>query len=69
MHFPAELLAFAGFGAAFLQVAWLPLWLDRVPLTLPMLAVGVGFLAFLFTSDAAAPLAHARAATLFRNWC
>ncbi|HJP98646.1 MAG TPA: cation:proton antiporter [Rhodanobacteraceae bacterium] len=58
-------LAFAGFGAAILIVAWLPLWLERVPLTLPMLAVGVGFVAFVFTADLAAPLAHPRAATLF----
>lgn len=65
MPFSAELLAFAGFGAAILLVAWLPLWLDRVPLTLPMLAVGAGYLAFMFTGDAAAPLAHPRAATLF----
>jgi NhaP-type Na+/H+ or K+/H+ antiporter len=65
MVFPAELLAFAGFGAAILLVAWLPLWLDRVPLTLPMLAVAAGFLAFLFTNDAASPLAHPRAAMIF----
>ena len=65
MVFPAELLAFAGFGAAILLVAWVPLWLERVPLTLPMLAVGVGFLAFVFTRDAASPLAHPRAAKLF----
>jgi NhaP-type Na+/H+ or K+/H+ antiporter len=65
MVFPAELLAFAGCGAAILLVAWVPLWLERVPLTLPMLAVGVGFLAFAFTHDAASPLAHPRAAKLF----
>lgn len=60
----AELLAFAGFGVAILIVAWLPLWLERLPLTLPMLAVGIGYLAFLFTGGAAAPLAHNRVATL-----
>lgn len=64
MDFPAELLAFAGFGAAILLVAWLPLWLERVPLTLPMLAVVAGFLGFVFTDNAAAPLAHPRAATI-----
>jgi NhaP-type Na+/H+ or K+/H+ antiporter len=63
MH-SAELLAFAGFGAAILIVAWLPLWLDRLPLTLPMLAVGAGYLAFLFTPDLAAPQAHPLVATL-----
>ena len=41
MGLPAELFAFAGFGAVILIVAWLPLWLNRLPLTLPMLAVGV----------------------------
>ena len=46
MH-PAELIAFASFGAAILIVAWLPLWLERLPLTLPMLAVGAGWIAFL----------------------
>lgn len=60
----AELLAFAGFGAAILIVAWLPLWLERVPLTLPMLAVGAGYLAFVFTPDVAAPQAHPRVAML-----
>lgn len=64
MDSAAVTLAFAGFGAAILLVAWLPLWLERVPLTLPMLAVGVGFLAFVFTNDAASPLAHPRAATI-----
>ena len=59
MH-PAELIAFAGFGAAILIVAWLPLWLERLPLTLPMLAVGAGWLAFLFTPDLASPRAHPR---------
>lgn len=54
----AELLAFAGFGAVILIVAWLPLWLERLPLTLPMLAVGAGWLAFLFTPDLASPQAH-----------
>jgi NhaP-type Na+/H+ or K+/H+ antiporter len=63
MH-PAELLAFAGFGAVILIVAWLPLWLERLPLTLPMLAVGAGFLAFLFTPDLAAPQAHPLIATV-----
>ena len=62
MH-PAELLAFAGFGAVILIVAWLPLWLERLPLTLPMLAVGAGLVAFLFTPDLAAPQAHPRIAT------
>src|SRR6185312_10092580 len=47
MH-PAELIAFASFGAAILIVAWLPLWLERLPLTLPMPAVGAGWIAFLF---------------------
>lgn len=64
MDGPAELLAFAGFGATILIVAWLPLWLDRLPLTLPMLAVGAGYVAFLFTPGSAAPLAHPRAAIL-----
>ncbi|HET8553258.1 MAG TPA: cation:proton antiporter [Rhodanobacteraceae bacterium] len=64
MPFSAELLAFAGFGAAILLVAWLPLWLDRLPLTLPMLAVGAGYLAFMFTHGAASPSSHPRAATL-----
>ena len=59
MH-AAELLAFAGFGAVILIVAWLPLWLERLPLTLPMLAVGAGYVAFLFTPDLAAPQAHPR---------
>ena len=63
MH-AAELLAFAGFGTAILIVAWLPLWLERLPLTLPMLAVGAGYLAFLFTPDLAAPQAHPRIATV-----
>jgi NhaP-type Na+/H+ or K+/H+ antiporter len=63
MH-PAELLAFAGFGAVILIVAWLPLWLERLPLTLPMLAVGAGFIAFLFTPDLAAPQAHPLIATV-----
>jgi len=63
MH-PAELLAFAGFGAVILIVAWLPLWLERLPLTLPMLAVGAGFVAFLFTPDLAAPQAHPLIATV-----
>lgn len=63
MGLPAELLAFAGFGAVILIVAWLPLWLNRLPLTLPMLAVGIGYLAFLFTPDLAAPQAHPRVAT------
>jgi NhaP-type Na+/H+ or K+/H+ antiporter len=61
---PAELLAFAGFGAVILIVAWLPLWLERLPLTLPMLAVGAGFIAFLFTPDLAAPQAHPLIATV-----
>lgn len=65
MDFPKELLAFAGFGGAILLVAWLPLWLERLPLTLPMLAVAAGFIAFVFTADVAAPLAHPRAATIF----
>lgn len=60
----AALLAFAGFGIAILIVAWLPLWLERLPLTLPMLAVGAGYVAFFFTRGAAAPLAHTRIATL-----
>ncbi|HET7300815.1 MAG TPA: cation:proton antiporter [Oleiagrimonas sp.] len=64
MLFSAELLAFAGFGIAILLVAWLPLWLDRLPLSLPMLALGAGYIAFMFTSNAASPLAHPRAATL-----
>lgn len=64
MDSAAVTLAFAGFAAAILLVAWLPLWLERVPLTLPMLAVGVGFLAFVFTNDAASPFAHPRAATI-----
>ena len=64
MVFPAELLAFAGFGAVILLVAWLPLWLERVPLTLPMLAVGAGYVAFLFTPDIAAPQAHPRIAVV-----
>jgi NhaP-type Na+/H+ or K+/H+ antiporter len=63
MHFSAELIAFAGFGAVILIVAWLPLWLERLPLTLPMLAVGAGYIAFLFTPDLAAPQAHPRVAT------
>ena len=63
MH-AAELLAFAGFGTAILIVAWLPLWLERLPLTLPMLAVGAGYVAFLFTPDLAAPQAHPRIATV-----
>ncbi|HVX04256.1 MAG TPA: cation:proton antiporter [Rhodanobacteraceae bacterium] len=63
MH-PAELLAFAGLGAVILIVAWLPLWLERLPLTLPMLAVGAGYLAFLFTPDLASPQAHPRIATV-----
>ena len=63
MH-PAELIAFAGFGAAILIVAWLPLWLERLPLTLPMLAVGAGWLAFLFTPNLASPQAHPRVATV-----
>lgn len=57
---PAELLALAGFGAVILIVAWLPLWLERLPLTLPMLAVAAGYVAFLFTPDLAAPQAHPR---------
>jgi NhaP-type Na+/H+ or K+/H+ antiporter len=61
---PAELLAFAGFGAVILIVAWLPLWLERLPLTLPMLAVGAGFIAFLFTPDLDAPQAHPLIATV-----
>ncbi|HEX5953574.1 MAG TPA: cation:proton antiporter [Rhodanobacteraceae bacterium] len=63
MHL-AELLAFAGFGAVILIVAWLPLWLERLPLTLPMLAVGAGFVAFLFTPELAAPQAHPLIATV-----
>jgi NhaP-type Na+/H+ or K+/H+ antiporter len=62
MH-AAELLAFAGFGAVILIVAWLPLWLERLPLTMPMLAVGAGYIAFLFTPDLAAPQAHPRITT------
>ncbi len=64
MPFSAEMLAFAGFGAAILLVAWLPLWLNRLPLTLPMLALGAGYLAFLFTHGAAAPASHPRVATI-----
>lgn len=64
MDGPAVLLAFAGFGAAIVIVAWLPLWLERLPLTLPMLAIGAGYLAFLSTPNSAAPLAHPRAAVL-----
>lgn len=63
MH-PAELLAFGGFGAAILIVAWLPLWLERLPLTLPMLGVAVGYVAFVFTADEAAPLSRPRVATV-----
>ena len=63
MH-SAELLAFAGFGAVILIVAWLPLWLERLPLTLPMLAVGAGYVAFLFTPDLASPQAHPLIATV-----
>jgi len=63
MH-SAELLAFAGFGAVILIVAWLPLWLERLPLTMPMLAVGAGYIAFLFTPALAAPQAHPRITTV-----
>lgn len=54
----SHLLVFAGLGIAIMIVAWLPLWLERLPLSLPMLAVGIGYVVFLLTLNAASPLVH-----------
>ena len=40
---------------------------ERLPLTLPMLAVGAGYIAFLFTPGIAASQAHPRITTLLRK--
>lgn len=56
---PLAILAYIGLGAAILAVAWLPLLLRKLPLSLPMVAVAVGAAVGWFTGAGALPFAHA----------
>lgn len=51
-------LAYIGLGAAIIAVAWLPLLLRKLPLSLPMLAVAVGAAIGWLAGDGALPFAH-----------
>lgn len=55
------ILLLAGAGALILLVAWLPMALRELPLSLPMFCVGVGYVVFGFSSgDTPSPLAYPR---------
>jgi NhaP-type Na+/H+ or K+/H+ antiporter len=59
---PSEPLVLAGFGAAILGVAWLPLVLRPLPVSLPMLAVALGTALSVALGGANFPSAHREAA-------
>lgn len=54
-------LAYIGLGAAIIAVAWLPLLLRKLPLSLPMVAVAVGAAIGWLAADGALPFAHREA--------
>jgi NhaP-type Na+/H+ or K+/H+ antiporter len=45
LHFDPHIVLLTGFGLLALVVAWLPFYLSRLPLSLPMICLALGFLA------------------------
>ena len=56
----AYVIVLAGFGAVVLLTAWVPLLLKDLPLSLPIICVGVGFALFLAPVPGVAPLPFER---------
>ncbi|HEX8754709.1 MAG TPA: cation:proton antiporter [Steroidobacteraceae bacterium] len=54
-------LAYIGLGAAIIAVAWLPLLLRKLPLSLPMVALAVGAAIGWLAGEGALPFAHREA--------
>lgn len=51
MHADAHILLVLGFGILALLAAWLPLYLNRLPLSLPMVCLAAGFLVLLLPGE------------------